>query len=82
VITAADLDTKRRHLDGRSSVDYGLGAHAVEARLDELSVVWAAGAAFIKGVVQTLLRGHVVAADGVLVGERRGRFVHGRRLEG
>ena len=48
VVTAVDLEKKRRHLEGRSHVDYGLGAHAVEARLDELPGVWAAGAAFIK----------------------------------
>ena len=37
----------------------------------------------LKGrAVQTLLRGQVVAADGALVGERRGRFVHGRRFAG
>ena len=48
VVTAADLERKRCHLEGRSCVDYGLGAHADEARLDELPGVWAAGAAFIK----------------------------------
>ena len=32
VVTAADLAQKRGYLDGRSHVDYGLGAHAVEAR--------------------------------------------------
>jgi dihydroorotase (multifunctional complex type) len=48
VVSAADLEKKRRYLDGRSHVDYGLGAHAVAARLDELPGVWAAGAAFIK----------------------------------
>jgi dihydroorotase-like cyclic amidohydrolase len=37
----------------------------------------------LKGrAVQTLLGGQVVAADGALVGERRGRFVQGRRSEG
>lgn len=53
VVTAADLEQKRRHLDGCSSVDYGLGAHAVEARLDELPGVWAAGAAFVKAFTCT-----------------------------
>ena len=32
--------------------------------------------------VRTLLRGQVVAADGALVGDHRGRFVQGRRSEG
>ena len=48
VVSAADLEEKRRSLDGRSHVDYGLGAHAVAARIDELPGVWAAGAAFVK----------------------------------
>jgi dihydroorotase (multifunctional complex type) len=48
VVTAADLEKKSSYLDGRSHVDFGLGAHAVETQLDELSGVWAAGAAFIK----------------------------------
>lgn len=48
VVTAADLEQKRDYLDGRSHVDFGLGAHAVATRLDELPAVWAAGASFIK----------------------------------
>ena len=48
VVSAADLEKKSAYLQGRSHVDYGLGAHAFEDRLDELPAVWAAGAAFIK----------------------------------
>jgi dihydroorotase len=48
VVSAADLRQKSVYLEGRSHVDYALGAHAVEGRLDELPAVWAAGAAFIK----------------------------------
>jgi dihydroorotase-like cyclic amidohydrolase len=41
-----------------------------------------AGTTMTGRAVQTLLRGQAVATDGALVGERRGRFVAGRRSEG
>jgi dihydroorotase (multifunctional complex type) len=48
VVSCADLEQKRDHLSGRSYVDFGLAAHAVLDRLDELPAVWQAGAALVK----------------------------------
>jgi dihydroorotase len=48
VISAHDLGAKVNHLNGRSHVDFALGAHAWPDRLDEVEGVWRAGAAFVK----------------------------------
>ncbi|PZG18366.1 dihydroorotase [Nonomuraea aridisoli] len=48
VRTAADLEDKRRYLEGRSSVDYGLAAHAWPGETGELPGLWAAGVTFFK----------------------------------
>ncbi|MFI7618201.1 dihydroorotase family protein [Nonomuraea terrae] len=48
VRTAADLEEKRRYLEGRSSVDYGLAAHAWPGETGELPGLWAAGVTFFK----------------------------------
>ena len=53
VISAADLEAKREHLESRSRVDFALAAHAWPDRLDEVPGVWAAGAAFIKAFTCT-----------------------------
>ncbi|MQA88492.1 MAG: amidohydrolase family protein [Streptosporangiales bacterium] len=45
---AADLVTKRRHLDGRANVDYGLAAHVWPDRIDELGELWRAGVTYFK----------------------------------
>lgn len=44
----ADLEEKRRHLDGRSNVDYGLAAHVWPDRIDRLGDLWSAGVTFFK----------------------------------
>ncbi|MGH3341749.1 MAG: dihydroorotase [Carbonactinosporaceae bacterium] len=44
----ADLAEKRRHLDGRANVDYGLAAHVWPDRIDELHELWSAGITFFK----------------------------------
>ncbi|MGH9167088.1 MAG: dihydroorotase [Acidimicrobiia bacterium] len=44
----ADLEQKRRHLEGRSRVDYGLAAHAWPDRISEVPVLWEAGITFFK----------------------------------
>lgn len=44
----ADLDEKRRYLEGRSYVDYGLAAHAWPDRIEAVSDLWRAGVAFVK----------------------------------
>ena len=43
-----DLEAKRAHLRGRSSVDYGLAAHVWPDTIDRLHEVWAAGVTFFK----------------------------------
>ena len=48
VISAEDLERKRRHVAGRSRVDFALAAHAWPDRLDEVDAVWRAGAGFVK----------------------------------
>jgi dihydroorotase (multifunctional complex type) len=53
VISADDLVEKRDHLRSRSRVDFALAAHAWPDRLDEVSAVWRAGAAYIKAFTCT-----------------------------
>src|SRR4051794_11330502 len=53
VISAADLEAKRRHVEARSRVDFALAAHAWPDRLDEVAGVWRAGAAFVKAFTCT-----------------------------
>jgi dihydroorotase len=48
VRTPAELARKRRYLDDRSMVDYGLAAHAWPDRLDAVADLWAAGVTFFK----------------------------------
>lgn len=48
VRTAADLIAKRRHLEGRSSIDFGLVAHAWPGMADQADELWAAGIAYLK----------------------------------
>lgn len=45
---AADLDDKRRHLQDRAHVDYGLAAHVWPDRLDQIPALWHAGVMFFK----------------------------------
>ena len=45
---AADLDEKRRYLQGRSLVDFGLAAHAWPEGPDEVASLWEAGVSFLK----------------------------------
>lgn len=45
---AADLIEKRSWLEGRSTVDFGLAAHAWPDRLDAVAGLWAAGVTFFK----------------------------------
>jgi allantoinase len=45
---AADLEDKRRYLDGRSNVDFGLAAHVWPDRIDRLGELWAGGITFFK----------------------------------
>jgi dihydroorotase (multifunctional complex type) len=53
VISANDIIEKREYLASRSRVDFGLAAHAWPTRLDEVSGVWSAGAAYIKAFTCT-----------------------------
>jgi allantoinase len=53
VISAADLEAKRRHVAARSRVDFALAAHAWPDRLDEVAAVWRAGACFVKAFTCT-----------------------------
>jgi allantoinase len=53
VIAPADLEAKRRHVAGRSRVDFALAAHAWPDRLDEVEPVWRAGACFVKAFTCT-----------------------------
>lgn len=53
VISADDLIEKRSYLGSRARVDFGLAAHAWPDRLDEVSGVWRAGAAYIKAFTCT-----------------------------
>lgn len=48
VRTLAELEDKRRHLQGRSHVDYGLAAHVWPEHLADLAELWSAGIAFYK----------------------------------
>lgn len=43
-----DLAEKRRHVDGRSNVDYALAAHVWPDRVSDLPDLWEAGIAFFK----------------------------------
>jgi allantoinase len=53
VIAPADLEAKRRHVAGRSRVDFALAAHGWPDRLDEVEPVWRAGACFVKAFTCT-----------------------------
>jgi allantoinase len=48
VNTAARLREKRRRLEGRSSVDFGLAAHVWPEHLAEIPEIWREGATFFK----------------------------------
>ncbi|MXP23855.1 amidohydrolase family protein [Gordonia sp. HNM0687] len=48
VRTTADLNEKRHYLVGRSSVDFGLAAHAWPGSSSDVADLWIAGAAFFK----------------------------------
>jgi len=43
-----DLEEKRRYLDGRSHVDYGLAAHVWPDRIDAIPDLWERGITFFK----------------------------------
>ena len=45
---AADLADKKRQLEGRSNVDYGLAAHVWPDRIGRLGELWAEGISFFK----------------------------------
>ncbi|HEY9474158.1 MAG TPA: dihydroorotase family protein, partial [Mycobacteriales bacterium] len=64
VRTVDDLADKRRHLVGRSHVDYALAAHAWPGHVDDVAALWAAGAAFFKVFTCTThgVPGHDAAA--------------------
>lgn len=64
VRTVADLADKRRHLLGRSHVDYALAAHAWPGHTDDVAPLWEAGAAFFKVFTCTThgIPGHDAAA--------------------
>ena len=64
VRTAADLQAKIDHLDGRSHVDFGLAAHAWPGEDHVVPELWAAGAAFFKVFTCTThgVPGHSAAA--------------------
>ena len=53
VRTVADLIEKRRYLQSRSLVDFGLGAHAWPGYIDQVEGLWGAGAAFMKAFTCT-----------------------------
>ena len=53
VRTAAEFVEKRAYVEGRSRVDFGLGAHAWPGLFDAIPQVWRAGAAFIKAFTCT-----------------------------
>ena len=53
VRTAAELLEKARYLQGRSRVDFGLGAHVWPDRVDRLEEVWRAGATLFKAFTCT-----------------------------
>jgi dihydroorotase (multifunctional complex type) len=53
VRTADDLGEKRTYVQGRSRVDFALGAHAWPEMFDAIPGVWRAGAAFIKAFTCT-----------------------------
>lgn len=48
VRTVTDLDDKRSYLNGRSSVDYALAAHAWPGSDQDVPALWHAGVAFFK----------------------------------
>lgn len=48
VVSAADLREKSEYVNGRSAIDFALGAHALPGRQEDVPGVWEAGAAFIK----------------------------------
>ncbi len=48
VRTVADLEEKRSYLNGRSSVDYALAAHAWPGQKQDVDALWSAGVGFFK----------------------------------
>lgn len=48
VLTAADLESKLDHLQGRSIVDFGLAAHVFPDTLQHVPTLWARGVAMFK----------------------------------
>lgn len=48
VRTVSDLEEKKRYLQGRSNVDFGLAAHAWPGQVDAVASLWAAGVTFFK----------------------------------
>lgn len=64
VRTVADLEAKREYLAGRSTVDFGLAAHAWPGSTDVVGDLWAAGIAFFKLFTCTThgVPGHTPAA--------------------
>lgn len=51
--TVAELAERRAYLEGRSLVDFGLGAHAWPGLFEAIPDVWRAGAVFIKAFTCT-----------------------------
>lgn len=48
VLRPADLEEKRRYLEGRSFVDYGLAAHVFPDTIEEVESLWKDGISFFK----------------------------------
>ena len=48
VTSVERLEEKRRHLDGRSAVDYALAAHVWPDSIDQIGPLWRAGIAYFK----------------------------------
>ncbi len=48
VTTAEELVSKLGHVEGKSSVDFGLAAHALPGRSREAAALWAGGACYFK----------------------------------
>lgn len=63
VNTAARLDEKRDHLRGRSHVDFGLVAHVWPDMLEQVPLLWRAGAAYFKAFTCATHGVPAVAAD-------------------
>src|SRR5207237_10134646 len=50
VRSAEDLRAKAEYLEGRSQVDFALGAHAWTGMAGQVAPLWRAGAAFVQAV--------------------------------